>query len=41
MYRRTRKSAEARARQLAAMQRGRELARLEGPAPDYPWLWNL
>lgn len=36
MYRRTRKSAEARARQLAAMQRGRELARLEGPAPDYP-----
>jgi hypothetical protein len=36
MYRRTRKTTEARARQLAAMQRGRELARLEGPAPDYP-----
>lgn len=36
MYRRTRKTEEARARQLAAMQRGRELARLEGPAPDYP-----
>lgn len=36
MYRRTRKSSEARARQLAAMKRGRELARLEGPAPAYP-----
>lgn len=36
MYRRTRKTEEARARQLAAMQRGRELSRLEGPTPDYP-----
>jgi hypothetical protein len=33
MYRLTKKAAQTR---LEAMRRGRERARLEGPAPDYP-----
>lgn len=36
MYRRTRKSADALARQLESMRRGRDAARLARPAPDYP-----
>ena len=36
MYRRTRKAAEARERRIRAMLAGKELARLERPAPDYP-----
>lgn len=35
MYRLTKKAEQQRER-LAAMRRGRERARLEGPAPDYP-----
>lgn len=36
MYRRTKKAAEARARRIRAMLAGKERARLEQPAPDYP-----
>lgn len=36
MYRITRKTKAARARQLEAMRRGRERARMDRPAPDYP-----
>lgn len=36
MYRKTRKSAEVRARRIASMRQGRENARLARPLPDYP-----
>ena len=36
MYRRTRKAAEARERHIRAMLAGKERARLERPAPEYP-----
>ena len=36
MYRRTKKATEARERRIRAMLAGKEQARLECPAPDYP-----
>lgn len=36
MYRRTKKVHEARQRQLEAMRRGKDRARMARPSPDYP-----
>lgn len=36
MYRLTKKAAEARARHLEAMRRGKDRARMARPAPEYP-----
>ncbi len=36
MYRRTKKTSESRKRQIEAMRRGKDRARMEREAPDYP-----